>query len=662
MQLVKKICDSADRSSCPSSIKALFIAVSLWALSPPIPTDASENEVCMDCHADSEIVRETEYKPGSSVFVDPELLDASIHEGMDCVECHADASDDHSEQLSPAACADCHEEAVEEYAGSLHGVALARGEGDAPTCADCHGGHQILPSDDPESTAHIQKIPYTCATCHANVDFIERRPVSIGLPLAGYEQSVHFKTLQKGEHGATCTDCHNAHALYKPNDSRSAIHHDNVPRTCGQCHGEIQKVYEQSIHGRALTFGNTDAPNCVDCHGEHEIRRPEDPESMVYPAHISQTTCVWCHESERIVKRYGLASKRLSTYMDSYHGLADRSGSTTVANCASCHGIHDIRPSDEPQSSIHISNLPQTCGQCHPGAGKNFALGSIHVAPGLKNGEHVAVFYVRQIYILLIIVTIGGMLLHNGFDFFKNFKKGRLQYGNDHLRFTLNERLQHGVMALSFMTLAYSGFALKFPDEWWAVPFTWVNGSEENRMLIHRIAALSMVAVCLYHIGYFLLTRRGWEQFKEMLPRIKDVHDVVQRIRYYLGGNTPPPAFARFSYAEKLEYWALVWGSAVMSVTGFALWFENISLQIIPKWGLDVATTIHYYEAWLAGLAILVWHFYLVIFNPRVYPMSLVWLTGRMSEEEMAHEHALELDKIREAYTAEDQEGTEATS
>jgi len=628
---------------------AVLLLVSTWAR-------ATDNEVCMDCHTDPELARETEYRQGTSVFVDLEQLEASVHEGMDCIDCHADASDDHSEQLSAPACADCHDEAAEEYAGSLHGVALERGEADAPTCADCHGSHQILSSSDPASSIHLQKIPYTCATCHADVDFIKRLPVSIGSPLEGYEQSIHFSALQKGAHGATCTDCHRAHTLYKPNDPRSTIHHANVPATCGQCHGPIQQVYEQSIHGQSLAFGNTDAPDCVDCHGEHDIRRSEDPESPVYPTHISKTTCVWCHESERIIKRYGLPGQRLSTYTDSYHGLANRSGSTTVANCASCHGIHDIRPSDDPQSSIHPSNLPQTCGQCHPGVETNFALGTIHVAPGMEEGENIVIYYVRQLYILLILGTVGLMAVHNGFDFFKNFKKVRLPYGDDHLRFNLNERFQHGVMALSFIVLAYSGFALKFPDEWWAAPLSWLGTGEEGRRLIHRFAAVAMVGICIYHLGYAALTRRGREHIKTMRPILKDVRDFAQMIRYYLGKSAQRPAFDRFSYVEKLEYWALVWGSAVMTITGFALWFENFSLQFVPKWGLDLVTVIHYYEAWLATLAIFVWHFYWVIFNPQIYPMSLVWLTGRMSEEEMAHEHPLELEKIRREREAEEQE------
>ena len=636
-------CDRPDRSLCSSFVRGFALFVSI--LFAPSFLPAVENEVCMECHADPELVRESDYETGSSVFVDPERLARSVHADMDCVDCHSEASEDHPARMKPVNCADCHDDVAEEYASSLHGQALLQGASDAPGCTECHGTHQILAADDPDSPVHPRKVLQTCSACHADTAFLRKRPVSAGLSVERYLQSDHFKALQEGKRGATCTDCHGAHALYPATDPRSTVYRSVIPGTCGRCHEEIQQEYEQSIHGRALARGETDVPTCTDCHGTHQILGPEDPRSMVSPARVSSKTCAWCHDSERIVERYGLPGKRLSTYLDSYHGLAERSGSTTVANCASCHGVHDIRPSNDPASSIHPANLSRTCGQCHPGAGEKFSMGPIHVAPGVQ--EHPIVGFVRRLYVILIIGTIGFMGLHNGLDFFKNFKKPRLPYGNDYLRFSLSERIQHGVMALSFIALAYSGFALKFPDAWWTLPLDLLGGGEEMRRLIHRIAAAAMVGVCIFHILYVLTSRRGRDQFAAMLPKLKDLSDFRQRIRYYLGRTTQPPAFARFSYGEKIEYWALVWGSAVMAGTGFLLWFENLSLRFLPKWGLDLATVIHYYEAWLATLAILVWHLYWVIFHPRIYPMSLVWLTGRMSEEEMEHEHPLELERLR---------------
>ncbi len=104
--------------------------------------------------------------------------------------------------------------------------------------------------------------------------------------------------------------------------------------------------------------------------------------------------------------------------------------------------------------------------------------------------------------------------------------------------------------------------------------------------------------------------------------------------------------FDRFNYVEKAEYWALVWGSVVMSVTGILLWFANESLRWMPKWALDLATLVHYYEAWLAFIAILVWHLYQNVLNPDVYPMNWGWVTGMINEEQLRHEHGAEWAKI----------------
>jgi cytochrome b subunit of formate dehydrogenase len=96
----------------------------------------------------------------------------------------------------------------------------------------------------------------------------------------------------------------------------------------------------------------------------------------------------------------------------------------------------------------------------------------------------------------------------------------------------------------------------------------------------------------------------------------------------------------RFTYVEKAEYWALVWGTVIMGITGLFLWFENLAVDLFPKGLLDVFLVIHYYEAWLAFLAILIWHLYATIFNPRVYPMNPSWLTGKMPERVFLVEHS----------------------
>jgi len=121
-----------------------------------------------------------------------------------------------------------------------------------------------------------------------------------------------------------------------------------------------------------------------------------------------------------IVEKYGMRTQRLTTFEDSFHGLALRSGRLQVANCGSCHGVHNILPSSDPNSMIHPANLAATCGSCHPNAGENFAKGQVHLTEEHVTGKTVAI--VRAIYIGLIVVVIGGMILHNGLDFIRKSK------------------------------------------------------------------------------------------------------------------------------------------------------------------------------------------------------------------------------------------------
>jgi cytochrome b subunit of formate dehydrogenase len=167
------------------------------------------------------------------------------------------------------------------------------------------------------------------------------------------------------------------------------------------------------------------------------------------------------------------------------------------------------------------------------------------------------------------------------------------------------------------------------------------------RGIMHRVAAVLMVAAGLYHLYYVFFVPRGKQLMRDLLPSLQDVSDAVAVMKYNFGFSNEKPQFGRFSYIEKSEYWALVWGTIVMSVTGTILWFDNTFLGLLTKLWWDVAQTIHYYEAWLATLAIIVWHFYYVIFNPDIYPLNLAFWKGTLTEEEMEEEHPLELERFR---------------
>jgi cytochrome b subunit of formate dehydrogenase len=672
------------------------------------PTPSSDE--CLACHSDRDLKKEIGKGQFVSLFVDPARLATSPHKALACAECHIDITETpHAEKLPPVPCQKCHAKGarvfagsvhaqadtevecqschgthqmkpaaklgaepcrachglvIRAYVGSVHARALARGVQDASLCFDCHGeAHRIRSHTDPESPTFRARTAETCGNCHADRALVERRHIPIPQAYQLYQKSVHGRAVAAGKPAATCNDCHESHDLRRANDPKSSIYRENIPRTCGKCHVEESRAYVGSVHGIAVARGVTKSPVCTDCHGEHSIRAARDPASRVSVAAVSRT-CSNCHEAEGISEKYGIPGGRLETYADSFHGLAVRGGSKVAANCASCHGVHDIRSSQDPKSAIYPDNLPATCGKCHPGAGENFAKGMVHVS--LTAREAPILFYVRRFYLLLIVITVSGMSLHNGLDFFRKLRREyRRRAGAAPTRevreddatlrrpqrwverMTLGERSQHGLLAVSFAVLVYTGFALKFPDAW---PFAWFVALEKGyalRSWIHRGAALVMVFACLIHLVY-LPTRRGRSYLSAMRPRYQDVKEAVLNVGYLLGLREESPRFDRFSYIEKVEYWAVVWGSVIMVGTGFMLWFENLTLKFQPKWVMDLATMVHYYEAWLASLAILIWHFYSVIFNPDVYPMSWTWLTGKISEEMLEHEHPLEYERLRE--------------
>jgi len=190
-------------------------------------------------------------------------------------------------------------------------------------------------------------------------------------------------------------------------------------------------------------------------------------------------------------------------------------------------------------------------------------------------------------------------------------------------------RIAHAATFLTFFALVWSGFALKFPEAGWARPLVTWEEQLAVRGWLHRGAALGMLAAFLFHFLHVAIDRRARACILGMLPNRHDLHELGAKLAWLAGRRKEMPQAPALGYAEKAEYLALLWGTLVMAVTGFLLWFENWTLAHLPAWAPNVATAIHYYEAILASLAILVWHFYFVLFDPVVYPMDTTWLTGR---------------------------------
>lgn len=509
-------------------------------------------------------------------------------------------------------CATCHDDQAKKLKSSAHGPL---------DCSACHPHH--------ETTPHPAGIPKpACAQCHAKV--------------AGeHARSVHGQALKGGNAAAPdCATCHGD--VHEIATTKSAAFRKAIPDTCGACHGEVLDQYVTSVHGQTVKRGVVDAPVCTSCHGEHAILRPTSAASPVSPSHIRET-CGQCHGNVRLSSRYGLPSDRLVTFDASFHGLEAKAGSETVANCASCHGVHNILPSRDARSTINPRNLPATCGKCHPGAGSRFALGAIHQLAG--GAEPKSVRWVRGFYLVMIPLTIGLMLLHNLGDWARKLAARRLRPSAGGLvpqvtdflgplseaepRMYGFERVLHALLIVSFVLLAWTGFALRYPDGWWARPLLLWESTWPLRGTIHRIASVVFIVVGALHVISLIKSERLRRHWQALRPRRQDAVEGLLNFWYNLGFRSARPELSEHGYVEKIEYWAIVWGAVVMGVTGVMLWGHNVVLAWLPKSVLDFATAVHFYEAVLAVLAIAVWHFYAVIFDPDVYPMDTSWLTGR---------------------------------
>lgn len=486
-------------------------------------------------------------------------------------------------------------------------------------CVSCHA--DITDATHPDK---FKAKPATCTPCHD-------RAVST------YEASAHSAARRAGKLGAAkCVDCHGKHDIVKTTLPSSPLHHSNLASTCGKCHAPIVQEVSESVHGKAMAHGVREAPTCTDCHSDHATEQL----SSVTPMKIAEQVCSRCHASERLNTKFNLPSNRVRTFFESYHGLAAKLGSTRTANCASCHGFHSILPSSDPRSMVHPGNIVRTCQKCHPGSNEKFSQGKVHLDMAMDSdiGGRVNRL-VRQIYLVLIICVIGALSGHNILLFRKKLLIAYKDKDRSFVRMNLVQRIQHILLALSFIYLSISGFALKFPDSW--VSFI-MGSSEEMRRGGHRVAAIIMLALALFHTVYLLATTDGRKVLRDMLPCKKDFLDTWDAVKYLLLADAPKPRFARFGYPEKAEYWAVVWGTIIMGGTGLMIWFKMGVTEWVPRWVIDVAVTIHYYEAILAVLAIIVWHFYHVIFDPDVYPLNLAWWDGKVTEHWYKDEHPMD--------------------
>ncbi len=387
--------------------RLLWAGAAVFCLSAGALFAGQSNDDCLTCHGDPGLKAAN----GRPVFVNDKAFQGSAHgqAGLSCIVCHADLKGvkdfPHAEKLKGVNCAPCHAQEAREVAASIHAPGRLSPESPGASCVDCHGSHDIRVRDDPASTIYHLNLPATCEKCHG-AKVAGRRGAEF---IKSYETSEHFRALTRAglTLAADCADCHGGHLIRAVADPRSRISRKNVVRTCGACHAGMERDYLEGVHGQEYLRGGKDVPVCTDCHSEHAILSSQDVRSTVYATRVA-AVCSRCHDSEALSKRYGFRLSSFMTFGESFHGVAARSGRIEVANCASCHGFHNIRPARDPRSSINPANLDRTCGRCHGRAGRNFARGRIHVAGGQASSPAKVL---RALYTILIIAVVAVSLL-----------------------------------------------------------------------------------------------------------------------------------------------------------------------------------------------------------------------------------------------------------
>ncbi len=611
------------------------------------------NEECLLCHAEQDVVDMAEADPRPELVVDVEALSGSVHGDFDCVYCHEGIDDiPHAASLAPAdplTCSVCHDDVYEAYAPSAHGVANDSGDIDAATCSSCHGAHDVLPTADEDSRVYPLTLPETCGQCHGDEILAQEHAIPVPDAYQRYVESVHGRGLLRAGLlvSATCTDCHAAHDVFPHTDERSPLFRSRVPETCGSCHQGILREFRESVHGMLLEAGDVEAPTCTTCHSTHAI--PQAYEVGFRAAAVAE--CGNCH------------ADKLDTYRGTLHGKANELGYGEIAACASCHTPHHNLPASDPMSSIAPSNLGATCARCHVGASESFASYIVHADP-TDGDSYPMLFFIYYGMLSLLSATMVGATAHT-FLWYRRLRRDQRESGKsyrrdeywtpsgarEYVRFNLFNRVLHILVMSSFIILVATGIPLHFSGTPWASGLVRVFGGFRAAGYIHRLGAVIMIVYVFMHLGYLAYLRVGKKQKglifgpASLMPRPKDVTDFVGQIKWFLGKG-PQPQFGRWTYWEKFDYLADAWGVIVFGTTGLILWFPVFFTQWIPGWAINIAIIVHGIEALLALSFIFTVHFFNAHLRPGKFPIDPVFLTGRITVEELEEERPLEYRKL----------------
>lgn len=228
------------------------------------------------------------------------------------------------------------------------------------------------------------------------------------------------------------------------------------------------------------------------------------------------------------------------------------------------------------------------------------------------------------------------------------------------VRFNLIERIQHIILFVTLIMLLLTGLSLTFHDSWFGKFMIQLEGGLEGRGNLHNFFAFVLIGLSIFHAFYVTFSDKGHAEISHLKYRRKDLKDIVLSFKYNFGISKEKPRFGRYNLAQKLQYWGVIVGCAIMIATGLILLlkFWDVAM-IVPKWLWDITNLVHSYEGMLIFLVLFVWHIYDVHLSPGVFPMSKVWLTGKISLKELREEHPEEFERIYRADDSQEKQDAE---
>ena len=224
-------------------------------------------------------------------------------------------------------------------------------------------------------------------------------------------------------------------------------------------------------------------------------------------------------------------------------------------------------------------------------------------------------------------------------------------------RFSFAQRSEHFLLLILFNLLALTGLPQKYSTTDWAERLVRLMGGIETTRLIHRTAAVCLIAMGIWHLVDIIVTRRRPVRRHDMKIGLKDILDLIGDIKFLAGMTRERPRFGRFDYRQKFEYWAVLWGTVLMGVTGFIMWFPEVFTRWFPGIIVPASRVAHGGEALLAIFAVILWHFYNAHFRPDIFPMDPAMFSGKIPVERLQHEHPLEYEELRKLGVAAADEG-----